>query len=466
MNESESRGQAGGDGPSGRRFAGGLADRQGNPVRGATQDAVVLFDRALEAFATYRGDPLGLLDDALAEAPGFSMALLAKAWLHALATEPEASRAAAGMLDQVREHRLDTREAAHAEALRDLLAGNPGRAGLVLDRYLMAQPRDALAVQAGHMIDFLRADQRNLRDRIARVLPRWAGVPGRSHLLGMYAFGLEECGDYTAAEDTGREAIEGDPFDSWAHHAVAHVLEMQGRTDDGVDWMLGRTDFWAGEDNFLKVHNWWHLALCHLERDEPAAALALYDGPVRGQRSEVAMAMLDAASLLWRIWLSGADVGNRWEELSEAWLRHADGAHYPFNDMHAAMAHVGAGRPERVEALLAGARAAAGSEIAGWVQGPGLRVLEGLLAFQRQDWAAAVAALFEARRIASCFGGSHAQRDVIDWTLTEAALRAGSGDIAGALAAERLALRPHSPVNRAFLMRSTRANGTVAGAPS
>lgn len=58
------------------------------------------------------------------------------------------------------------------------------------------------------------------------------------------------------------------------------------------------------------------------------------------------------------------------------------------------------------------------------------------------------------RHIANAFGGSHAQRDVIDWTLTEAAVRAGSRDLAEALAHERLALKPHIPINRAFLSRS------------
>jgi len=48
-------------------------------------------------------------------------------------------------------------------------------------------------------------------------------------------------------------------------------------------------------------------------------------------------------------------------------------------------------------------------------------------------------------------GGSHAQRDVIDWTLAEAAVRAGQRDIALSLAHERLATRPESVPNRRFL---------------
>ena len=53
-------------------------------------------------------------------------------------------------------------------------------------------------------------------------------------------------------------------------------------------------------------------------------------------------------------------------------------------------------------------------------------------------------------------GGSHAQRDVVDWTLTEAAVRGGMRDVALALAHERLGARPRSVVNRDFLRRAER----------
>ena len=48
-------------------------------------------------------------------------------------------------------------------------------------------------------------------------------------------------------------------------------------------------------------------------------------------------------------------------------------------------------------------------------------------------------------------GGSYAQRDLIDWTLAEAAVRAGQRDVAVSLAHERLGLRPESAPNQRFL---------------
>ena len=81
-------------------------------------------------------------------------------------------------------------------------------------------------------------------------------------------------------------------------------------------------------------------------------------------------------------------------------------------------------------------------------------LVEGFAAFWRGDHEAAAGFLHGARFIANSFGGSHAQRDIIDWTLTEATVRGGLTGMAEALASERLALKPHSPVNRSFLRRA------------
>jgi hypothetical protein len=59
------------------------------------------------------------------------------------------------------------------------------------------------------------------------------------------------------------------------------------------------------------------------------------------------------------------------------------------------------------------------------------------------------------RHIAHRFGGSHAQRDVLDLTLIEAALRANRYTLAAALASERAAVKPTSPLARLFVHRAT-----------
>ena len=94
------------------------------------------------------------------------------------------------------------------------------------------------------------------------------------------------------------------------------------------------------------------------------------------------------------------------------------------------------------------------TEMNRWMRQTGEPLIEGLLLFDRGEFAAAIEPLLSARQISGTFGGSHAQRDVIDWTLTEAAIRGKIMPVARALVQERLALRPDSRVNLAFARRA------------
>jgi len=433
------------------------SDRQGNRASGATGEAMSHFDQAVSEFNVYRGDPVATVDRALAAAPEFVMAHLLKAYLLGLATEPQATAQAMEITEQARGLAMDEREASHLAVLDRLLRGNWTAAAMAMHLHNVQYPHDLLGLQAGHLMDFYRAGARDLRDRIARALPRWsASTPGYSIVLGMYAFGLEETGDYVRAEATGREAIDGEPLDCWAHHAVAHVMEMQGRAQDGIGWMTAREPYWTGDENFFKVHNWWHRALCHLDLGQTGEVLQIYDGPIRGSRSAIALDLVDASALLWRLHLTGHDVGDRWQELALCWDQHADGRLYPFNDWHAVMAYLGAGREGEVDRVIAALERSAtgGVDTAAWARTIGLPLIRGFRAFWQGDYQACADGLHATRCIVNQFGGSHAQRDVIDWTLTEAALRGGLTALAEALAHERLALKPHSPLNRLFLKRA------------
>ena len=425
---------------------------------GANAEAVQHFSAAIRALNIYRGDPVALADQAIEAAPGYAMAYILKAYLFGLATEPEAASEARSILATARNLAKTGIETSHVSALEALLANNWTEAAVRLDRHNMDFPHDILGLQAGHLMDFYRASARNLRDRIARVLPRWSDdQPGYAVVLGMYAFGLEEAGDYARAEDIGREAAEREPLDCWAHHAVAHVLEMQGRAEDGIEWMDSREPHWSGDDNFFKVHNWWHKALYHLDLGQSDKVFELYDTRVRGEESMVALDLVDASALLWRLHLDDHDVSDRWAEVARSWDNHADGRLYPFNDWHAAMAYLGAGRTEEVDRILNQYRSAAESrdETARWAKATGLPLIEGFRAFWEGRFGDAAETLHRARFVVNSFGGSHAQRDIIDWTMTEAAVRSGNRAMAEGLSNERLALKPHSPINARFLKRAS-----------
>jgi hypothetical protein len=300
-------------------------------------------------------------------------------------------------------------------------------------------PLDGLALQTGHQIDFFTGDSRMLRDRIARALPFWdAGMPGYHAVLGMHAFGLEETGDYARAEREGRLSVELEPRDGWGQHAVAHVMEMQNRRRDGIAWMRQNREAWS-RDSFFAVHNWWHLALFHLGLDEIDQVLALFDGPIYGKTSNVVLEMIDASALLWRLHLLGVDVVDRFQTLADHWTPVGTAGNYAFNDMHAMMAFVGGNRSKEAEAVLETQRSAidGAGDNAAFNREVGYPAARAIKAFGDGDYSETVRLLRPVRNYAHRFGGSHAQRDLIDLTIIEAATRSGQDRLAEALRVER-----------------------------
>jgi len=202
------------------------------------------------------------------------------------------------------------------------------------------------------------------------------------------------------------------------------VLEMQGRVGDGIAFLSGGAPYWA--QSFFAVHNWWHLALYELDQGDGNAALDLYDGPLRGGVSDQPLDLVDASSLLWRLKLVGFEAGQRrWQALAKLWQPHAEDMVYCFNDAHAMMAFLGAGEERQAEALRArlAARALSQDSNAMMTREVGLPLAEALIAYGQGRNSEAVDLLLSMRRKAHLFGGSHAQRDLIDQTLLAACAR-------------------------------------------
>ena len=433
-------------------------DAQGHSLSGATQAAVGAYDEAVRAFNLVNGDAIGLFDAAREAAPDFVMAHLGKAWVFTAANDPGLLQQAQALVETARTLALNEREQAHLAALSHQVQGARAAAVTVLDRHLMRYPLDILAHQVVTLADGFLGRFRWVRDRSARALPFWSkDRPGYATMLAFHAFGSEEAGDYGRAEDESREAAELEPTSFWPHHTVSHVMEMTGRPEDGLGWMAAREALWSSPGHTNQAHIWWHKALFHLELGQYDAALALYDGPLRATQRRVGNSLTNASALLWRLDTLGCEVGDRWRDLAAVWDGHADGRCLVFTDIHAAMAELRSGQEALVERRLAAMRetAASGVEAAGLYRTVGIPVVEALSAFHCGAYDETVALLLQTRFDLWQIGGSHAQRDVIDWTLTEAAVRAGQRDVALSLAHERLGARTRSAPNRRFLRHAT-----------
>jgi hypothetical protein len=444
-----------------------LNDSRGLPVTTRSAAALERYELAARQALGYFGNPLATLDEALAEDPDFAMALALRADLAVMSSEQGAlpligeSVAAFERLGD----RATAREQAHVAAAQAWLEGRFERAAQLYGAIAVEHPRDLIAIQAAHVVDFNLGDSIMLRDHVAQALPYWnQEVPGYGYLLGMYAFGLEETANFGRAEDVGRHALSLNARDPWAVHAVQHVFEMQGRVHDGVEWLNATAPNWA--DSALAFHNWWHLALHQLELGDIPAALATYDRLVHPKATAVALELVDASQLLARIALRGGTVGTRWNELADCWAETREGGFYVFNDLHALLAYAFAGREQDANRMLAALeKAASGTGTnAENLRAVGLAVALAIVAMAAGRPAEALEKLLPVRSRSYRIGGSHAQRDLVQLTAIGAALAAGNGRVARALASERTEAKPASPHNWRLTARALEAQGDATGA--
>ena len=432
-------------------------DARGMPVSQCDPQSLDDYETALYQFQSYFGDPTATLGKTLQRDPEFVMGHVFNASAMLMMSERQ-------YLPMVREHieqaealagKANDREIQLTGAARQWMEGDWEGASVTWDRVLADYPMDAMATQCAHLTDFYRGDAVNLRDRVGRVLARWdESAPGYSFILGMQAFGLEECNQFERAEETAMRALAMDPRDAWSVHAIAHVLEMQNRYEEGQAFMSNSRDDWA-PDNGLAPHNWWHLALFHMEAEQFDTALELYDAQIMPGESDVSMQLLDASALLWRQHLQGVDCGERWNFLADQWRNKLPGetGYYAFNDLHAIIALLGDNQISEARLVLRDMEASVEGNPAlpaSMLTRVGIPASRALIAFAEARYGEVVDLLLPLRASANHFGGSNAQRDILAQTLIEAALRDRQFGLATNLVNERLVHKPFSPLSQRF----------------
>jgi hypothetical protein len=437
-------------------------DVRGNPCSTTSVLARAAVEQALWRMMSFYDAPLADLEHAAAQDPDWVMPLLMRAGFLLSLTEPGLLPEAAGHLDKARARmaHATANEKAHLHALQAVLEGRWQAACETWDELLLQHPRDALALQWAQLWDFYRGDAGSLRLRPARALPEWDDQdPLYPYVLALWSFGLEECNLYPQAEEAGRRALELNPQVPWAIHAVAHVMDMQGRFEDGAAWLRQHQAHWA-DGNGFSVHLWWHKALFRLEALDIAGVLRLVEAQLSGDKLQITLQRLDAASLLWRLHLMGHDVSGLFHALAQDWglleapAEAAAAGHYAFNDVHAVLALLGAGEQSRAEAWLARCAEQAlkprdtSRNNHAMAREVGLPLMRGLCALVRGEADTATALMAPALPRAARLGGSHAQRDLIHQSLLAAAAQGRQRQLGRALLNERRMAKPETPLTR------------------
>ncbi len=396
-------------------------DKLGIEFTAALPETAKAFNDAMDDYMVFTGEPVGHLLAAAEVDPDFALGYCLTGCLRLFggvsAAHPRINlelRAA-----KARRSRVNSREQAHIDAFERAVTGEMSDAGEMWDAILQKFPHDMMAAKCAHEAYYLVGESDRMRGSVMQILPAWGeDRPYYGHLLGMGAFGLEEAGDYRVAEDMGRKAFEIEPADCWAVHAVAHVMEMEGRREDGIAWLEGSRKHWNGA-RWLRGHLWWHLSLPLMEEGQFDRVLQIFDDYISDCDKDMVTRLNDCTSLLWRLELKGIDVEDRWDLLVDLWSDHVNDHAFALADAHIAMTMVAAGGEKKLGRFLESQQAyiEGANNTNSWImENVGRALCKGVIAFRRSDYAKASDMISGVLDQTYRIGGSNAQRDLFRLT--------------------------------------------------
>lgn len=394
------------------------ADAFSLPITGADTTFARGYDDYVLQFLSY-GPDLRALFDVAEKAPDCALLNAHAAALHLAFEGSEGWSAAAPFLERARKAKAKASEreqlfcaAVDAWAARDFAA-----ALCHLDALTVRWPADLCALKWGQYHAFNLGD----RDALLRFGERARIVhEGQPYAHGMIAFALEQNHRLEEAEDEGLHASEIAIDDAWAHHAVAHVMDAQGRAQDGARWLDHCAHTWDRKGVFIRDHNWWHAALFRLALGLETEVLSIYDRRLWGEWPEFPQEQIGATSMLWRLELRGVDVGNRWTPVVNEVRKRADEHLFPFHDLHYVYALARASSQEEASRFIDGmtksATALPDAQRCVWHE-IAVPAAQALAAFVADDHRMAGEILTRIQPKLHLIGGSHAQRHVFQETL-------------------------------------------------
>lgn len=435
----------------------GIVDVRGLSLTGASAEAAERFDTLVDDLYHYRLGVQDRLDALLLEFPEFVLAHVLKGYSLMSDGSLDAHPKAGVFLQRAEMSSANPRERLHQEALRAWIAQDLPARALAWEQILVEWPLDLLALRQYTGTLFWAGDKRHQAEVTAGVAGHWGpGTPGYGHFLSAHAFAMEEVGQYELAERCARQALALQPQDLWALHGLAHVLEMQGRVEEGVELLSDAARF-LDDYNLFRGHLWWHLSLFRISQARFDEALDLFDREVYPKSSTFYLDIQNGASLLMRLEFQGVEVGlARWERLAEASLRSATQCTVWFTAMHQVVALTRTGRCSAVQSTfqylgIAGTRSAQAALAHDLAQAA--------WAFYRDQPREALARMLALRQRHGELGASHAQQDIYDQVMVMAAVQVGDWPRVRQLLKARLGTRMWDLASwQAFERRSQRVD--------
>ncbi|MFT6226118.1 MAG: hypothetical protein ACJARE_000508 [Paracoccaceae bacterium] len=404
-----------------------------------------------EGFLAYETKAVNVLAAAQAD-PGCLIANAYAGALHLFLESPEAPGLARPWLDRAEAASGTERERATLAALQAWAVGDIPRAIRIGREGLARWPHDLALLKFTQYHQFNAGDSPGMLATARMVEDANAD---RAHFHGMLAFGLEQCHLLADAEDAAMRAVALKRKEPWAHHALAHIHLTQGRISEGRAFLAEMSETWEDLNSFMLSHNWWHMALFQISQGDMAAAVSTYDKHCWGLDKSYSQDQIGAVALLARLEMAGADVGDRWGDVSPRLAARKGDFVNAFLSLHYIYGLARAGMAEADDMLRGFARMATDAPDPSremWAE-VALPCARGLIAHAEGRWQAAAHDLGTAVPRIWETGGSHAQRDLFEQLWIDALIKSGKLSAAQQALERRRGFEPDSvPGNRALAL--------------
>lgn len=431
--------------------------------------AVKLYDSATQQLLTFSADEqlgglFGTMTKMLDADPNFVMGKVMKVGLCTFEANSRMNAEIKKDIDEIidikEKKSLNKWEELHCNAVIEMGLGNRHKASQIWEEILMQYPKDILAMKNAQLNYVYLGNSVMLRDLFARVLPYWKPTePEYGYIMNLYAFGLEETNLFEEAEKTLKRGLMLAPEDEWGVHTFAHLYESTSRHQEAADFLLENESWWG--HGGLACHNYWHLSNYYVEINAAEDALAIFDQHIQPlfKSNGSPFSVDDGCQLLQKLEFEGVDVGDRWQDVQEAYISFSPDNFICYHDTlklfclpHSKDENKSKKFVESVEEYIS----LVNEDNTKTTREVALNVMKGIVAYTEGCYDDAVEYLYPVKYQFVRVGGSNAQRDIFDLLLINACLKsklARNLKRGRSLLYERKSLKKDSPLTERLLNR-------------
>lgn len=396
-----------------------LTDSYGNIISTDSTTARDLYDKGVHLSLGANFGTVEAFQGAVKAAPGFALGYVALARAQTMAQQMQDAKKSIAMAEQLAAGTTQ-RERQHIQIMALVISGQGVEARPLVQAHVLEHPRDALIAQLSTSVFGLIAFSGDVAHEAQLLAYTTALLPHYGDdwwMKSMHAISLCETGQLDASDCLMEESLALNPRNANGSHFKAHAQYEAGEVVAGRTY-LGRWIEDYDDRSLLHSHLSWHLALWSLQEGDEAGMWAVVDSSVGPQASKgmPLNVLTDTAAILYRANLAGFEVdASRWAALSNYAAEFFPQPGQSFADIHVALSHAMAGDGAQLAKFAETSKGYAADLVR-----PVARAWD---AIARVDWRSALMELSSVMYGADRFGGSRAQRDLLELTYVNVLLK-------------------------------------------